>query len=327
MQYENPSRKLLEIPPETSWLRRVSQKKGAPRLTPAWNFDRLPGAGFPFQPQTRFARRRDSGYILLTLLFFVAVLAITVVAVLPSVTQEVKRDREEELVHRGVQYARAIRKFYKKFGRYPTRIEELDNTNNIRFLRKRYKDPITGEDFKLLHVGEVKLSMAGGLGVPAAALSGAAGAAQAGAGGALGQRPPGQPAGTAAINPAAAGMAAAGGITNTFGQSSDLGAGGAPASAGNSLTGKTFGGGAIVGVASTSDNDSIRQFGGKSKYSDWQFIYSPNIDRGGLITTPAQPPLQGSQPQGNSGIPAPVAPVQLPGPGAPPPGMTNPPDQ
>jgi type II secretory pathway pseudopilin PulG len=318
---------LLEVSTEASQPRLVAQAKGAPRLNAASNLDSLhgPEARF-FHLPTRFARRPDSGYILLTLLFFVAVLAITVVAVLPSVTQEVKRDREEELVHRGVQYARAIRKFYKKFGRYPTRIEELDNTNNIRFIRKRYKDPITGEDFKLLHVGEVKLNMAGGLGVPAAAL-GAAGAVQAGAGGALGQRQPGQPAGTAAINPAAAGMAAAGGITNTFGQSSDLGAGGAPASAGSSLTGKTFGGGAIIGVASTSDNDSIRQFGGKSKYSDWQFIYSPNIDRGGLITTPAQPPLQGSQPPGNTGIPAPVAPVQLPGPGAPPPGMTNPPDQ
>jgi type II secretory pathway pseudopilin PulG len=273
--------------------------------------------------------RRESGYILLTLLFFVAVLAITVLAVLPSVTHEVKRDREEELVHRGVQYSRAIRKFYKKFGRYPARLEDLETTNNIRFIRKRYKDPITGEDFKLLHLGEVKLNMAAGVGVPAAALGAAAG--QAGAAGALGQRPVGQPAGTAAINQAAAGLAAAGmaatgGITGTVGQNSSFGAGGAPASAGNSLSGKTFGGGAIVGVASTSDNDSIRQFGGKSKYSDWQFIYDPNVDRGGLLTTPAQPPLKGTQPQGNPAIPNPVAPVQLPGPGVPP-ATNNPSDQ
>jgi type II secretory pathway pseudopilin PulG len=286
----------------------------------------------PFRTDPGLASvRTESGYILLTLLFFVAVLAITVLAVLPSVTQEVKRDREEELVHRGVQYSRAIRKYYKKFGRYPTRLEDLETTNNIRFIRKRYKDPITGEDFKLLHLGEVKLNMAAGVGVPAAALGAAAGAGQAGAAGALGQRPIGQPAGTAAINPAAAGMAAAGmaatgGITGTVGQNSSFGTNGAPASAGNSLTGKTFGGGAIVGVASTSDNDSIRQFGGKSKYSDWQFIYDPNVDRGGLLTTPAQPPLKGAQPQGNPAIPNPVAPVQLPGPGAPP-ATNNPSDQ
>ena len=82
-----------------------------------------------------------------------------------------KRDREEEMIHRGVQYSRAIRRFVKKTGRYPTRLEELENTNNIRFLRKRYKDPVTGKDFKLLHVGEVQLTSAAG--IAGAAASGA----------------------------------------------------------------------------------------------------------------------------------------------------------
>ena len=58
---------------------------------------------------------------------------------------EIKRDREEEMIHRGVQYSRAIRAYYKKFGRYPTKIEDLENTNNLRFLRKRYKDPLNGQ--------------------------------------------------------------------------------------------------------------------------------------------------------------------------------------
>ena len=62
------------------------------------------------------------------------------------------------MIHRGTQYSRAIRRYVKKTGRYPSRLEELENTNNIRFLRKRYKDPITGKDFKLLHVGEVQLT-------------------------------------------------------------------------------------------------------------------------------------------------------------------------
>ena len=54
-------------------------------------------------------------------------------------------------------YMRAIQHFYKKFNRYPTRIEELENTNNLRFLRKRYKDPVNRDaegkekDFKFLH--------------------------------------------------------------------------------------------------------------------------------------------------------------------------------
>ncbi len=113
------------------------------------------------------------------LMLFVALLAIAAGALAPSIAFRVKRDREEEMIHRGTQYSRAIRRFVKKTGRYPTRLEELENTNNIRFLRKRYKDPITGKDFKLLHVGEVQLTSGAGLGmgVPAAALGGNAAAA------------------------------------------------------------------------------------------------------------------------------------------------------
>src|SRR5947209_16060251 len=76
---------------------------------------------------------------------------------------QVKRDREEELIHRGVQYSRAVRRYFKKFGRYPTRIEDLESTNRLRFLRKRYKDPMnrdpaTGKerDFKFLHLTDIQ---------------------------------------------------------------------------------------------------------------------------------------------------------------------------
>src|SRR5712692_12049179 len=98
--------------------------------------------------RVRSIHRAQGGYILLTLMLFVALLAITAVAVAPSIAFQIRRDREEELIHRGVQYSRAIRRYVKKFERYPMRIEELENTNNIRFLRKRFKDPITGRDFK-----------------------------------------------------------------------------------------------------------------------------------------------------------------------------------
>ena len=79
--------------------------------------------------------------------------------IVSSITFDIKRDREEEMIHRGVQYSRAIRAYYKKFSRYPAKIEDLENTNQMRFLRKRYKDPLTGKDFKLLHYGEAKMSM------------------------------------------------------------------------------------------------------------------------------------------------------------------------
>src|ERR1700720_797836 len=118
-------------------------------------------------------RRSERGYILITLILFVALIAIAALVTAPILTFQVKRDREEELVHRGVQYSRAMKHFVKKFGRYPTRIEELENTNQVRFLRKRYKDPITGKDFRILHMGDVQLAF--GAGLPGAGLAGANG--------------------------------------------------------------------------------------------------------------------------------------------------------
>src|SRR5215470_1296519 len=110
-------------------------------------------------------KSRQRGYVLLILLLSVALLSIGFLAMVESIEFQVKRDREEELIHRGVQYSRAVRRFFKKFGRYPTRIEELENTNNVRFLRKRYKDPMnrdpkTGQerDFKILHLQDVRIS-------------------------------------------------------------------------------------------------------------------------------------------------------------------------
>src|SRR5271165_3705603 len=96
----------------------------------------------------------EQGYILLTLMLFVALLTIGLLAMVQNVELQIRRDREEELIHRGVQYSRAIGKFVRKFGRYPQSVDELESTNNIRFLRKRYKDPITGKDFKLLSLDD-----------------------------------------------------------------------------------------------------------------------------------------------------------------------------
>ena len=112
-------------------------------------------------------RRTQRGYILLTLILFVALITIAAVVTAPIIAHQMKRDREEELIHRGVQYSRAMKHFYKKFGHYPTRIEELENTNNVRFLRRRYKDPITGKDFKILHLGDVQMGV-GGAGIAGA---------------------------------------------------------------------------------------------------------------------------------------------------------------
>jgi type II secretory pathway pseudopilin PulG len=263
---------------------------------------------------------RQRGYILLTLMLFFAILAITAVAIAPSITFQIQRDREEELIHRGVQYSRATRRYFKKFGRYPTRIEDLENTNNIRFLRKRYKDPVTGKDFKLLHVGEVKLMMGGGvagassIGQPIGAGPAGTNLASPGPGGRADSGMPGSAQRISQKQNAAApdqtdADASATPTTNSdtnSGSNSSTNSGSNPNSpgGGNNLSAQVFGGGPIVGVASTSKDQTIREFNKKNHYEDWQFIYDPGTDRGGLINTPAQPALQGS-----IAIPQPIAPA------------------
>lgn len=266
-------------------------------------------------------RRSERGYILLILMLFVALLAIAAGALAPSIAFRVKRDREEEMIHRGTQYSRAIRRYVKKTGRYPSRLEELENTNNIRFLRKRYKDPITGKDFKLLHVGEVQLTSAPGLGMAAAGAIGGGAAAAGGAaallgaaaatgmlGGAAGQAALGASAPPALNTPTDAATNAAedanpGGPATPDASKPDSSPTGGGIG-GSQLSSAVFGGGPIVGVASTSKAKTIREFNHKDHYNQWQFIYDPTMDRGGLITTPAQPALQVAaplQPQNTSG--------------------------
>jgi type II secretory pathway pseudopilin PulG len=229
----------------------------------------------------RIRRKTDEGYVLLTLLLWVALLTITVA--LPMLTYynfQMKRDREQELVHRGVEYERAIRKYYKKFGGYPASVEMLEDSNHIRSLRRRYKDPITGQDFKLLHLSDVM--MAFGSGIP-------------------GAQTLGQPVGSlnspapAAPNPANTNSADSSGANsgdtsqqttngNTSSTSPFTTASGQPA-------GQNLGGGPIVGVASSSTLESIRVYNKKTRYNDWLFAYNPSQDRGGLPTGPYQPSL------------------------------------
>ena len=100
-------------------------------------------------------RRREDGYMLIVIIFLVTLIAVALAAVAPAIGTQIKREREEELVHRGKQYRRAIQLYFRKFGRYPASIEQLENTNNLRFLRKKYTDPITGKDeWKLIRFGQ-----------------------------------------------------------------------------------------------------------------------------------------------------------------------------
>ena len=244
--------------------------------------------------RAQWRRGNERGYILLTLMLFVALLTIGFLTMIQRIDTQIKRDREEELIHRGVQYSRAVRRYFKKFGRYPNRIEELEKTNNLRFLRKRYKDPITGKDFKPLHVTDVQMSFVAGaasglppgLGPNVSAAGGLNGAAASTGG--LGQSA------TASENPQGGGDQSPASDASPPGQPIS----GAQATSGASDASppgqQVFGGGAIVGVVSASKDKTIREFNKKDHYNQWQFIYDPTTDRGGLLMTPNQPPLKGA---------------------------------
>lgn len=68
------------------------------------------------QIRSKASRRTDSGYVMLTLILAMALMAIFAAVIVPSITFEIRRDREEEMIHRGVQYSRAIRAYYKNSG-------------------------------------------------------------------------------------------------------------------------------------------------------------------------------------------------------------------
>lgn len=129
-------------------------------------------------------RQREGGYLLLAIMLMMAFMVITLAYVVgPNMVQQMKRDREEEMIHRGTEYARAIKKFYKKNGRYPTSLDDLDK-GQIRYLRKRYTDPLAKDGkWKLLHYGDIQtLLNSAAPGTPAAALGQQGGALNPGGG-------------------------------------------------------------------------------------------------------------------------------------------------
>jgi len=99
-------------------------------------------------------RENQQGYALLFVFLLAAFVAITLYTEMPRVAFERQRELEQELIARGEQYRRAIQLYFRQFRRYPPNLEALENTNNLRFLRRRYKDPMTGEsEWRLIHVG------------------------------------------------------------------------------------------------------------------------------------------------------------------------------
>ncbi len=99
-------------------------------------------------------RLRQRGSALLIVFAFAAIVAIMLYKEIPVAAFEARRNKEELLVERGNEYKRAVKLYVRKFQTFPPSIEALESTNRMRFLRRKYIDPFTGNpDWRLLHAG------------------------------------------------------------------------------------------------------------------------------------------------------------------------------
>ena len=96
--------------------------------------------------------RGNRGYAMAALLVAMSVMAVLMSALMPVWSHMATREKEEELIFRGRQYARAIGLFQRKFAN--TAPPTLDVLVEQRFLRKKYKDPITNDDFQVLYANQ-----------------------------------------------------------------------------------------------------------------------------------------------------------------------------
>ena len=92
------------------------------------------------------------GYAMAALLVGMSVMAVIMGALLPVWTQMATREKEAELVFRGNQYVRAIGLFQRKFAN--TNPPTIDLLVEQRFLRKKFKDPITNDDFQPIYANQ-----------------------------------------------------------------------------------------------------------------------------------------------------------------------------
>lgn len=90
-------------------------------------------------------RHSESGHLLLALMIGLTVMAIFLTVVAQQWSSMVRRENEKELVFRGTQYSKAIKKYQMEHGgAFPTRLEELMELGprRLRYIRKLYRDPM-----------------------------------------------------------------------------------------------------------------------------------------------------------------------------------------
>jgi len=225
----------------------------------------------------------ERGYAMAALLVSLAVMMVLMSVAMPVWKTQAQREKEAELVFRGEQIARGINLYMRKMGgaSYPP---SLDILVQNRFLRKKYKDPMTENDLSLPmnQRGEWDLINAAG-GVPGGGESGAA---------------PQQPGGRGRTGGPATGLSA---------PPSRMGVGGQTGAPGPSFGGQTAAGG-IMGVRSKSKESSFKVYKGTgTHYNEWLFLFSTVSNRPGAPGGQAVPgmPMRGSPGQRGTPVPGP----------------------
>lgn len=221
----------------------------------------------------------DAGFMLVFVILLTSLLLIALAVAAPIMARSLRRDKELESAHRAQQYVRALRLYYRKFKTYPPSVDALEKSNDIRFLRKRYVDPLTGkDDWRIIHLGEQQTTVKGFFGQPLGGLN------TKGAGTSLGS--------ASTLGTGFGGAAAPGaGTSTTIGATSGLAAGfsgatiGTTSSTGGSATATSSLGssgvttvGQIVGVGTAKTGNSILNPNGQTTYETWEFLYDPKIE-------------------------------------------------
>jgi len=98
-------------------------------------------------------RAAESGYAMAALLVALAVMSVLMSAMLPAWRHQAQREKEAELIFRGEQYVRAIQLWERRMGP-GSRPPSIDILVQQKFLRRKYKDPMTADgEFQLIYAG------------------------------------------------------------------------------------------------------------------------------------------------------------------------------
>jgi len=211
------------------------------------------------------------GYAMAALLVSIGVMMVVMTVAMPVWRTQAQREKEAELVFRGEQIARSINLYMRKMGggNYPP---SLDVLVQGRFLRKKYKDPMTKD-------GEWVVILAAS-GVP-------------GQGGSAPQTQPGAPSRPGGPS---TGLSAPPSSRNSNPSSPFSGSQPSPFS-GNQMGA----GGGMMGVRSKSKDSSFRLYKGSgTHYNEWLFLFSSVSNRPGVPGGQTAPGLPG---RGGSAIP------------------------